>query len=417
MFDRDRWIEIYEALSKNKLRTVLTAFGVAWGMIMLIIMIGAGKGLENATMSNFRNSAKNTCYVYSMRTTMAYKGFQRNRRVQLNFDDTEALKTAIPELKYVCPSNQLGGYRGANNVTHGVNTGAFTVRGEIPDYFKLYQKKLLMGRFLNDSDQSEKRKVCLIGQRVWDMLFTSGADPIGDYIKINGVSFKVVGVYKSNKRGEEADEDTKTIYIPFSSFTKAFNQGNKVGWFSLMADESVPIDDLKGKIFSVLMSRHDVHPEDIRAFGYGNESEEYEQVQGIFTGIRGLSLVVGIFSLLAGAIGISNIMLIVVKERTKELGIRRAIGATPWSIQSQIITEAVLLTTVAGVAGIIVGVWLLELVDKNVGDLDEFQHPSVSFSLVLNSFLFLLFIGVLAGLLPANRAVRIKPVEALRAEG
>ncbi len=417
MFDRDRWYEIYEAMSKNKLRTALTAFGVAWGMIMLIIMIGAGKGLENATMSNFRNSAQNTSYVYSMRTTIPYKGFQRNRRVQLDFTDTEALMNSIPELKYVCPSNQLGGYRGSNNVTYGVNTGAFTVRGEIPDYFKLYKKKLLLGRFINDNDQKEKRKVCLIGQRVWEMLFTSGEDPIGDYIKINGVSFKVIGVYKSNKRGEEADEDTKTIYIPFSSFTKAFNLGNKVGWFSLMAEDEYPIDSLKGRIFSVLMAKHDVHPNDIRAFGYGNDSEEYEQVKGIFTGIKGLSLVVGIFSLIAGAIGISNIMLIVVKERTKELGIRRAIGATPWSIQSQIVTEAVILTTVAGVSGMIVGIWLLELVDKNVGDLDQFQHPSVSFGLVFSSFIFLIIIGVFAGLLPANRATRVKPVEALRAEG
>ena len=417
MFDRDRWIEIYEAMSKNKLRTALTAFGVAWGMIMLIIMIGAGKGLENATMSNFRNSAKNTCYVYSMRTTIPYKGFQRNRRVQLDFTDAAALKNSISELKYVCPSNQLGGYRGSNNVTHGVNTGAFTVRGEIPDYFNLYKKNLLMGRFINENDQSEKRKVCLIGQRVWDMLFDKGADPMGEYIKINGVSFKVIGVYKSNRRGEEADEDTKTIFIPFSTFTKAFNQGNRVGWFSLMAEDEYPIDDLKERIFSVLMKKHDVHPEDIRAFGYGNESEEYAQVQGIFTGIKLLSLVVGIFSLIAGAIGISNIMLIVVKERTKELGIRRAIGATPWNIQSLIITEAVILTTVAGVSGIISGIWLLELVDKNFGDIDQFQHPSISFGLVFSSFIFLIFIGVIAGLLPANRATRVKPVEALRAEG
>ena len=226
MFDRDRWTEIVEAMRKNKLRTALTAFGVAWGMIMLIIMVGAGKGLENATLEGFRNSAKNTSYIYSMRTTIPYKGFQRNRRIQLDFYDAEALRQSIPELKYVCPSNQLGGYRGSNNVTRGKFTGAFTVRGEIPDYFRLYQKKILTGRFINENDQEEERKICVIGERVMQMLFESDEEPIGEYIRINGINFRVVGVYRSNKRGEEADEDTQTIYIPFSSFTKAFNQGN-----------------------------------------------------------------------------------------------------------------------------------------------------------------------------------------------
>ncbi|MCT4624291.1 MAG: ABC transporter permease [Schleiferiaceae bacterium] len=416
MFDRDRWVEIFEALSKNKVRTVLAAFGVTWGMIMLIIMMGAGQGLQNGIMSEFRNSATNSLYLWTQATSMPYKGFKRGRRFNLEFEDKDALETQVDGLALVCPRNQLGGYRGSNNVIRGMNTGAFTVYGDIPEIIKIDKKPISMGRFLNSQDQAGSRKVCVIGDRVRQVLFEKGEDPLGESIEINGVFFKVIGVFQTNRKGEDSDEDSQSIFIPISTFGRAFNYGNRVGWFAMMAADGQSIIALKDDIYRVLNDRHSVHPEDMRAFGSWNMEEEYNEIQSVFAGIKGLSLFVGIFSLLAGAIGISNIMLVVVKERTKEIGIRRALGASPWNVKFQIILESVVLTSIAGIIGIICGVWLLEVVDKNFGNQPEFLHPSVTFGLVFSCFLFLILIGVIAGLLPASRATSVSPVNALHSE-
>ena len=416
MFDRDRWTEIFEALGKNLIRTILTAFGVSWGIAMLIIMMGAGTGLKNFTMADFGNSATNSMFLWTQGTSMPYKGFKRGRYFRLKYSDAEALETAIPELDLVAPRNQLGGYRGTNNVIRGINTGSYTVYGDIPEILKIDRKKVTMGRFINQGDMQDYRKVCVIGQQVLSGLFKKDENPIGESIKINGVNFMVVGVFLSNRKGGESDEDEQSVFIPFSTFGRVFNYGDNVGWFAMKAKDGQSIDALAPRILHTLAEIHSVHPEDKRAFGYWSMEEEYQKILNIFTGINGLSLTVGIFSLLAGAIGISNIMLIVVKERTKEIGIRRALGATPLNIQTQIVLEALILTVVAGISGIIFGVWVLELIDKNAGEIEGMSHPTVGFGLVFSSFLFLIFVGILAGLLPANRATRMKPVDAFRAE-
>ena len=417
MFDKDRWQEIFEALGKNKVRTILTGFGVGWGMTMLVLMMGAGKGLQNAVTFGFNAWATNSMFLWTQATSMPYQGFQKGRRFNLKNEDAYALKSEIPELDLVCPRAQLGGYRGSNNIIRNEKTAAASIYGDIPDYFKLEKRDLKHGRFLNEEDQLQKRKVCVVGQRVVDMLFDPTEQAVGQHIRVNGVYFKVVGVYDTKRKGEDAEEDLQTVMIPLSTFQQTFNWGNIVGWFSLSARDGYSIQALESKILGVLKKRHSIHPDDDRAFGHWNLEQEFNKMNGLFIGINMLSLVVSLFSLFAGAIGISNIMLVVVKERTKEIGIRRAIGATPWNIKGQIILEAVFLTTIAGVIGIVFGVWVMHLVDVNFGDSPQFLHPGVGLNLVLMAFSILLVVGVLAGLLPAARATQIKPVEALRVDG
>lgn len=417
MFDKDRWQEIFEALGKNKVRTALTGFGVGWGMTMLILMMGAGKGLENGVTAGFGAWATNSMFLWTQSTSMPYKGFQRGRRFNLYNEDVDALRNEIPELDLICPRNQLGGYRGSNNVIRGNKTGPFNIYGDVPDYFKLERRTLLAGRILNEEDIKEKRKVCVIGKRVHETLFEADENPIGDNIRVNGVYFKVIGVYDTKRKGEDGDEDLQSVIMPLSTFQQTFNYGNIVGWFSISAKENHSIQALQSQVFAVLKKRHSINPEDDRAFGSWNLEEEYVKMKGLFIGINALSLLVSLFSLFAGAIGISNIMLVVVKERTKEIGIRRAIGATPWNIKGQIILEAVFLTLVAGIAGIVFGVWAVHLVDMFFGDSPQFVHPSVELNLVLIALGILIVVGVFAGLLPANRATQLKPVDALRVDG
>ncbi len=417
MFDKDRWQEIFEALGKNKVRTILTGFGVGWGMTMLILMMGAGNGLQNAFLNGFSAWATNSMFIWTQATSMPYKGFQKGRRFYFENEDAALLRNEVPELDLICPRAQLGGYRGSNNIVRNDKTAAASIYGDIPDYFKLEKRELMQGRFLNEDDVSDKRKVCVIGKRVYEMLFKPGESPIGDHIRVNGVYFKVIGVYDTKRRGEDANEDLQTIMVPLSTFQQTFNWGNTVGWFSLSAKEGYSIQALEPKIINALKKKHAIHPADERAFGHWNLEQEYRKMKGLFGGINALSLVVSLFSLFAGAIGISNIMLVVVKERTKEIGIRRALGATPWNVKGQIILEAVFLTTIAGIIGIVFGVWVMHMVDVNFGENPQFLHPGVGLDLVLISFGILLIVGVLAGLLPATRATQVKPVEALRVDG
>jgi putative ABC transport system permease protein len=380
-------------------------------------MMGAGKGLQNATLNGFNAWATNSMFLWSQSTSMPYKGFKKGRRFQLKLEDAQALRDQIPELDLICPRAQSGGYRGTSNIVHETKTAAASIYGDIPDYFKLEKKILLRGRLLNEDDLQQKRKVCLVGTRAVDMLFEKGENPIGEHIRVQGVYFKVVGTYDSKRQGDDGDEDRQSIIIPLSTFQQTYNWGNTVGWYSISAKPGVPISQLEDKVFDVLKARHGVHPDDNRAFGHWNLEQSFNKMNGIFMGINGLSLFVSIFSLIAGGIGISNIMLVVVKERTKEIGIRRAIGATPWNIKGQIILEAVFLTTIAGIIGIVFGVWVMHLVDVNFGDSPQFLRPGVELGLVLGAFGILVLVGVFAGLLPASRATQVKPVEALRAEG
>ncbi len=416
MFDRDKWIEVFQVLGKNPFRTAATAFGVMWGIMMLIIMMGSGRGLENGVTANF-NRVTNSMFLWSQSTTMPYKGFKRGRNIELRSGDVAYLKQNVPEIDIISPRTQLGGYRGANNVTHGIRTGAFTVIGDTPDYIKIENRPFNRGRFINWDDIENSRKVCVIGERVYSELFEKGEKPLGKYIQINGVNFQVIGTYKSNFTGERAEEDTKTIFMPITTFQKAFNWGDMVGWLSITSKPGVNVEEMGEKVVDKLKEQHTINPKDDRAFGYYNLQKSYNQMTGIFTGIRALSWFVGILTLFAGIIGVSNIMLVIIKERTNEIGVRKALGATPWNIVSQILLESLFLSSIAGFLGVILGVWLLEGVNSFLGDsAQSFINPGVDFKVLFSALAILIIGGVLAGLLPAIRAVRIKPIEALRTE-
>jgi putative ABC transport system permease protein len=418
VFDRDNWQEIISALKKNKLRAVLTAFGVFWGVFMLIIMLGTGNGLHNGAMKNFEKVATNSVFIWTRSTTVPFKGFPRGRRFRFTNDDIRALKDNVPEIQYIAPRNKLGGYRGINNVNRGQKNGAFSIFGDYPEIYYIKLMDITHGRFMKRLDLKETRKVAVIGDRVHKILFNPREDPIEQYIKIQGIYFKVIGVFNSKAAGDEEEEENQAIYIPFTTFQQAFNFGNRVGWFSLTAVKDVPVSLVEQKTISLLAARHQVAPNDTHAFGHWNTEKEFNKFISLFRGIRQLVWFVGTMTLIAGIIGVSNIMLVIIRERTREIGIRRAVGATPWTIISHIILESILLTAFAGYFGLVVGVGMLEAVSKGLeifgSPTDMFKNPGVDFQIALIALIVLIVSGLCAGMIPAHRAISIKPVDAIR---
>ncbi len=418
MFDSDRWREILEVLTKNTWRTIFTAFGVCWGIFILIVLLAAGKGLENGIKKDFGDIATNTMFMWTRATTRAHEGLPQGRRFEFKVDDVQAIRDNVPNLRFISPRNQLGGFGGNNNVVHGIRTGAYNVYGDYPEIINQDPMAVTSGRFLNYNDINEKRKVAIIGQGVKNDLYDKDEDPLGTYIKIQGVNFMVIGTYKKNNSGG-GEEGQKEIFVPFTSFSQAFNRGENVGWMAITAHDGSSISVLKDKIVSVMKERHKVHPEDTRAVGYFDLYEQYNRVESLFGALKAVAYIVGIMVLLSGIIGVSNIMLIVVKERTKEIGIRRALGEQPWSIKKQILMESIFLTLISGMVGIIFGSLVIfginSLLDS-VGPVDMFMSPSVSVGVVTGALTILMVSGLLAGFIPAQSAIRARPIEALRTE-
>lgn len=418
IFDLDNWQEIGAAMRKNKLRTGLTAFGVFWGIFMLVIMLGSGAGLRNGVLQEFGGTATNSFFMWTQVTSKPYKGMQPNRSYNFTIEDAEALKQNLSEIQTVAPMNQLGGYQNENNVIRGLKTAAFSVYGIHPEIKSIQQFNLTGGRFINALDISGRRKVAVIGEQVVEKLFAPGENPIGGYVKVNGVNFMVTGTIKGAGHGNDAREQAGSIYVPFTAFAQAFNTGNKVGWFSIRSADNVSAAIAEEKAMALLRERHKIAPDDSRAIGHWNMAKEFDKLSGLFAGIELLVWFVGIGTLMAGIIGVSNIMLIVVKERTREIGVRRAIGATPVAIVSQLIMESVTLTALAGYTGLVAGIGLLHLIDSNLpaDNGGMFLHPGVDLAVAVKALTVLIISGVIAGFIPAQRALEISPVEALRAE-
>jgi putative ABC transport system permease protein len=423
MFDRDRWQEIYSTLKSNKLRTFMTAFGVFWGIFMLIVMMGSGNGLENAIFDGFQDYATNSAFIWTRQTTMPYKGLPRGRWWLFDNDDMKALKDNIKEIDILAPRVQpwAGETEGGNNVVRGIKTASYTIVGDYPAFFRIEPVRVLQGRIINDIDILEKRKVAVIGNRVRDEMFEKDEDPIGQYLRIRGVYFQVVGVYEpKNKNISFGGDKEATIILPFTSLQIAYNLGNEVHYFAVTAKKNKSVADVEKRCMQLIAERNKVHPDDERAFGHFNLDKEYKKMSGLFTGIRTLIWIVGIGTLMAGVIGVSNIMLIVIKERTKEIGIQRSIGASPWRIINQVIMESVVLTASAGMLGMAIGALLLELLNYQLvssGNKSEmFLNPGVDFRIAMTAVIVLIFAGIFAGFIPARKAVSIKPVEALRAD-
>ena len=415
MFDKNQWGEIYATLGSNKLRTSLTAFGVGWGIIMLIVMLGAGSGLKNGVTSEFQGFATNSLYVWSQNATISYKGLPAGRWFWLRNGDAEAIRANIPEVGVVAPRAEAGGWQGKSTARRKEKSGDFTIYGDMPELREIQPLTITDGRWMNLLDIENKRKVCVIGARVAQILFDRGENPIGDFIKLNGVPFKVIGTFKTKKSGDEANEDATTIYTPFTSFQQVFNYGDRITYFGFAPKEGVSTAVIEEKIINLLKERHTIHPDDHFAFGSNNNEEDFEEVASVFAGINFISWLVGVATLLAGVIGVSNIMLVIIKERTKEIGIRRALGASPYQIVKQIMLEALILTSVAGYIGVILGVVLVENVGPLIED-ESFKNPQIDFNIALLAVIVLSISGCIAGLIPAMRALEIKPVEALRTE-
>ncbi len=413
MFDLDKWQEIFITIGKNKLRTFLTVFGIGWGIFMIIILLGAGKGLQNGVERDFSAWATNSGFFWSERTTISYAGFKPGRNVKFTNEDTEILRKKINGLSYLAPRNRLSG--GGNNVIYKNKTGNFSIYGDFPGYSKIQLVDVAAGRFINDKDITDERKVAVIGRNIKDVLFED-ENPIGSYIKVNGVNFLVVGLFDSRRTGEQADRDTQTIYLPFTTFQKAFNYGNRVGWYAYSVKPGYKVSEVEEAIIANLIKRHSIHPLDIDAIGSNNLEEEFAEISGLFTGINVFTWFVGISTLLAGVIGVSNIMLIIVKERTKEIGIRKALGATPGSIISLIIQESVFLTAIGGYVALVIGIAIIEALANVVPDDGFMGPPEVDIKVAVGALGLLIIGGALAGIMPAKKAASVSPIEAIRVE-
>lgn len=416
MFDRERWNEVLMTLRRNKLRSFLTMLGVAWGIFMLVVMLGMGNGLKNAVLGGFDGFATNCTFIWTMPTTKPYEGFQRGRRFTFDNEDIQLIRDRVPGVEVCSPQLQLGGWQGGNNVNYKNKTAAFSIYGAEPDVIKVEAVSVVQGRFLNQQDLNDERKVCVIGKQAVDLLFEK-EDPMGKYIRINGVYFMVVGVTRKKSSAHMGDNAEAKIYVPFTTFQKAFNSLNQVHWFSIIAEPGVEVSRVEKDVKALMARKHKADPTDESAFGSFNLQQIYSQMSMLFIAISAISWIVGIFSLIAGAIGIGNIMLVSIKERTKEIGIRRSIGATPRNITGQIVHEALTLILIAGYFGLLAGVGVLEAVRAAIGEGSDFlKNPGVDISVAIVAFVVLIISGLVAGLLPARRALAIKAVDALRAE-
>lgn len=410
MFDLDKWQEIFGTISKNKLRTFLTAFSVAWGIFVLIILLGAGKGLRNGAEKQFMSDAVNSLNVESGETTMPYNGLKPGRTIQLTNEDFNLIKEKISHIEYSSAS-----YRGrsANVLSYKNEHAAFTVRPVMPDHCFLENAQTLEGRFINQIDIREYRKVCTISVPVKEALFKNEEDPLNKFIDVGGIPFKVVGVFTDPGNG-----DNNRIYIPVTTAQRAYNGKNNIDniWSSIDKGGLDNSEAIVNNVRTMLAAKHNFNPSDISAIRIENWSDNYVRIMNMLDGIKIFIWIIGIFTLVAGVVGVSNIMMIIVKERTKEIGVRKAIGATPSSIVMLIVQEAIFITAIAGYVGLVIGVGVLQLINMAGVEGDFFHQPEVDFNVAISATLLIIVSGALAGLFPALKAAKVQPVEALRSE-
>jgi len=411
--DIDRWEEILITITRNKTRSFLTAFGVFWGIFMLVALMGGSQGIQDMMSSNFEGFATNSGFTGSNRTSKAYKGFRKGRSWDLEIKDVERIRRGIPEIDILTPCNARWGIRATYDMHE---SSSCSMKGVYPEYAEIETPTLLMGRFINHIDVKERRKVCVIGEQIYETLFPDGSDPCGKFINANGIYYQVIGVNTSAGNMSINGWPPTTITIPFSTMQQNFNLGDEIELLCYTARPGHSVKDIQERIEPILKQAHLIHPEDKQAVLNVNAEALFGMVDSLFKGIKILSWMVGLGTLLAGAIGVSNIMMVTVKERTTEIGIRRAIGAKPRDIMSQILSESMVLTTIAGMAGISFAVFVLQIMEIGTAQSDTPSHFQISFWMAIGACIILLVLGMLAGLAPAYRAMAIKPIEAIRDE-
>ena len=410
MFDLDKWQEIFETISKNKLRTFLTGFSVFWGIFMLIILLGSGNGLRNGFEAEFKDDAINSIWVYRGKTTIPYKGMKPGRRIQFTDDDHEAIDNGrVADLYNVASRLWIQN----KDFVFENRKGNFQVIATNPGQFYAENAKMITGRFLNEKDDELRRKVVVIGIPLQEELFPKG-DHIGKMVKIGGIAFKVIGTFKDGG----GNRDNRRGYIPMTVGQMVFDRGRNVHAMSstigdASLEESLVIEQ---NIRNRLAALHQFSPEDKRAVWINNSTEQFMQVLNVLNAISLFVWIIGIGTIVAGIVGVGNIMMIVVKERTREIGIRKALGATPFSVVSLIILEAIFITSIAGYMGLVAGVFALEAASSAIEDPGIFRNPEVDLGTAITATIVLVVAGTFAGLFPAIKAASISPIEALRDE-
>ena len=411
--DIDTYKEIFTTLSRNKSRSFLTGFGVFWGVFMLLGLIGGGSGLQQLLSRNFEGFATNSVIIFAQKTTKPYAGFRKGRLWTMNYDDIERLKAQVNGLDIVAPVLARWG----PNATYGDKKYSCNVKGVLPEYQGVETPKLKYGRYINAMDMQQKRKVCVIGKRVYKTLFPNGDNPLGKLIRVDSIYYRVVGVdYASGNISIDGSSE-EAIVLPITLMREAYNYGDEVPLICGTAKPGVHVSDIMPKIRRVIAQNHQLDPTDEKGISIFNTEVMFGMVDNLFRGVNFLILLVGIGTILAGAIGVSNIMMVTVKERTNEIGIRRAIGATPRIILGQIIAESIVLTISAGMGGLLFAVGILQLAElASTTDGIVTTHYQIGFWMALGAVALLSTLGVLAGLAPALRAMAIKPVDAMREE-
>ena len=415
--DIDSYREILDTLTRNKSRSFLTGFGVFWGVFMLIALIGGGQGLKEMLNKNFDGFAQNTVMIWAQQTTKAYKGFRKGRWWAMDYKDIERLHQRVPELDVVAPI-LFAPWGKSNTAYYGEQSTTPRVQGVTPEYAEVISPKMYYGRFINEMDMRENRKVCVLGKKIYKDLFKEGGDPCGKKIRVDSTYYEVIGVdYNTNGGINFNGRAEEKITLPLTLMQATYNRGDQVDLIAATGREGVVMSRITDRIRETIARAHYLDPTDEQGAMVFNTEILFQLLDNLFKGVNFLIWLVGLGTLLAGAIGVSNIMRVAVRERTTEIGIRRAIGATPKMILSQIISESIVLTLVAGMSGILFGVLILHMLEMgNTEDGILKAHFQIGFWTAIFAAVVVSAMGVLAGLAPAARAMSIKPVDAMRDE-
>jgi putative ABC transport system permease protein len=412
MFDIDKLHEIWQTITRNKTRSILTAFGVFWGMFMFIGMLGIGQGFENGLKKMVSNVATNSMFVFARNTTVEYKGFNAGRWWNMYQDDIKLLKNQISEIQTISGMMWVGNFKA---VIHEKNCDVF-VQGIDHLFYEIDRQDITNGRGISYLDMEEKRKVCVVGKDAADQLFMPDEDPVEKMIKVGAVYYKIIGIVKPRGNINFGGDPGTTVYIPSSTAQQIGGRGKTIDILAISVPENVKIKKIEEQVKNILRTKHLISPLDNNAVMTMNIQDVFLMFNYLFIGIAALTWIVGMGTLFAGVVGISNIMLVTVKERTNEIGIKRALGAKPKVITRQIMMESILLTFIAGFFGMFFGILLLALIEQGTQSSDRMFNPTISFTMAIIGTIILVVSGLIAGIIPAKNALKIKAIDALRDE-